>query len=101
MDSSIDQKINNLKLLNGYLTNEETTQLNEIVKRWDDTIPIVLCEDCISDALRHKRRNMDRYCEDKKNNDIHCTEDDPWPEAFSHSPKDIQTLLDIIYRLTG
>lgn len=79
------------------LTQEEESQINEIINRWDDTIPIVLCEECISDALRHKRRNIGRYCRQKKYDDIHCEEE--YSEAFAHSPKDIQILLDIIFRL--
>ena len=96
MDGSIEEKTSSSE---EGLTQEEFSQITESTNRWDNTLPIVLCEECISDALRHKRRNIGRYCSQKKDDDIHCEEE--FSEVFANSPKDIQTLLDIIFRLTN
>lgn len=83
------------------LTSEEEKKVLEIEKRWQGTVPVVLCEECINDALRHKRRNSERYCCKEDSDEIHHQEaEDEYSEAFAYSPKDIQTLLAIIFRLT-
>lgn len=88
--------------MNINLTTQELTDIEIIKDRWKNNTNM-FCEDCMSCAIRHFDRNMDRVCEgdseeSSTDNEIrHFGRYDG--NMLAYSAKDVWALLDIIEKL--
>ena len=70
--------------------------IEEIKERWKGKMKNV-CEECMSNAIRHHGRNYGRYCEREDDDDYHFERYDG--NMYAYAGGDIGKLLEIIERL--